>query len=113
MNRRIATLTRMLAALTIVFASLVVMPVGDALACSPESSAVQMVASYDAPSDDTQQPAETSGLCTHGHCHHAASDQLNIAEVPAPFSHTLIDGVARERVHVTAAPKGLLRPPRI
>jgi hypothetical protein len=112
MNRPLATLTRILAAMTIVFASLVLMPVGDAVACSPESAVAQMAISVDVPNDAAGQSTEKSSLCSHGHCHHAVSDRLHMAEVTPPYLHDLVVSMARERVNVTAAPEGLLRPPR-
>lgn len=112
MTRRFATLTRMLAALTIVFASLIVMPVTDAVACSPESASVQLMGAVDVHSDAADQSTEKSKICSHGHCHHAVSDRLHMAEVPAPILHDMVVNMARERVDVSNAPEGLLRPPR-
>lgn len=112
MSCSLTTFARMMAALTIVFASLVFVPVGDAVACSSESAALQAFDSVDAPNDAADQSTEKSALCSHGHCHHAATDRPHMAEVTPPYPHDLVVRVARERVDVTAAPDGLMRPPR-
>jgi len=105
---------------TLAALALVVLTFGpslDSLLCHDEAglqaaAAEQTVASN--PDAEAEHPAaDGSGLCVHGHCHHAApflpADAVRSAE---PASHLARHTWARATLPSSAPKFGLKRPPR-
>lgn len=108
-----ASLARLFAALTLVIAAFVVVPVSDAAACAPEPVAAHQAFDHDPAAGDHNGPGGEHGLCAHGHCHHTASErhatsEFGLAEAFVQTRHgrPQDDGVA------SFAANGLMRPPR-
>ncbi|GEC02251.1 hypothetical protein EJ082_16285 [Brevundimonas diminuta] len=108
-----ATLARISAVLTLVIAAFLVAPVTDAAACAPEPLAAHQSLDHDPSAGDHNGSGGDMGLCSHGHCHHTASerhvtDEIDSAELSGHTTHAapLNDGPA------SFPNNGLKRPPR-
>lgn len=107
-----ASLARLFAALTLVIAAFVVVPVSDAAACAPEPAAAHQSVDHDPAGGDHSAPGE-NGVCAHGHCHHTATERHTTSDfgfavdfIQARHDRPHDDGVT------SFAADGLKRPPR-
>lgn len=107
-----ATLARLIAALTLLVAAFVVAPVADAAACAPEIPSAHQAADHP-PSGGDHTSGGDHGICSHGHCHHSGTERPTLAEVAtlSPIS-PVVHGLARGDVVVSHPSDGLKRPPR-
>lgn len=112
MTWSMASLARLFAALTLVIAAFVVVPVSDAAACAPEPVAAHQSFDHDPAGGDHSAPGE-NGVCAHGHCHHTASERHATSEfgIAEAFVQTRHDRPQDDGVASFAA-NGLMRPPR-
>lgn len=100
------------ALIALMVALFVLAPLGDALACGPESSepAATVLVNADVPHDtaDECSPAH----CAHGHCHAPASLPPQAADASPARTAAIMSDLPPEAIHASATPDGLIRPPR-
>lgn len=109
------TKQRLTAALIALFvAVLVLVPSIDAVACSAEfdpTHAAQVVDGDPADADGIETP---HGVCSHGHCHHAGTDQNGTLDVEAaPVMTETSRAVSGDDLLSSRVPAGPERPPRV
>ena len=109
----LTALAKLCAALTIVIAVFIVTPVSDAAACAPEPVSAHQSLDHDPDAGDHSGTTGEYGLCSHGHCHHTASERF----LATDFNLTALSFKSQhdrplddDRVSFTS--DGLKRPPR-
>jgi hypothetical protein len=111
----ILTRQRITAALIALFVTvLVLVPTVDAVACSAELEpphAAQVVDSDPADADDV---GAVHGVCSHGHCHHAASVLNSSADYdPSARVGVALRSMTGDDLLASRVPGGPERPPRV
>lgn len=106
-----ATLTKLVAAMTLVIAVFVVVPVADAAACVPEAPSSHQTVNHDPADGDHSGPEH--GVCSHGHCHQTASERPSFSDFDgSPMIARPRHDWPRDDFVGAFATDGPMRPPR-
>jgi len=113
MTWSMATLAKLMLAVTLVAATFFVAPIAEAATCASEL-VVAHAAADPHPSDDEPQDPETEhGICAHGHCHHNGSARTDSQDaVLAQHYGRPVHASLPHKVRASISPDGLKRPPR-
>jgi len=113
MTLSMASLARIVVALTLLIAAFVVAPVADAATCVPEIPSSHQTADHPPSGGDHSGKGADHGICSHGHCHHAGSEGRASPEVSSVPVTCVAHDLQRGDVVVSHRADGLKRPPRV
>lgn len=111
----ILTRQRLTAALIALFvAVLVLVPSFDAVACSAELEPTHAAQVVDGDPSDADGIESPHGVCSHGHCHHAANGQTGALDLDAtPSPDVGSRAISGDDLLASRVPAGPERPPRV
>lgn len=102
-----------MAAITLVIAVFVIVPVSDASTCAPEVASASHMFDHASGDSSHSTPGVDHGICSHGHCHHSASERNAARDLVLVAPHVdLLHARPLDDTVASFIADGLKRPPR-